>query len=164
MSPVAEGLAASGAQVTIGHRADNIGDADVVLVSSAVPEQNVELVAARERGIPVRKRAEFLGQLVSEATGIAIGGTAGKTTTTGMLAWILTHAGLDPTFIVGGVIEGLGTNARSGQGPHFLIEADERRAWLQSHTWSTIIRIAIRLWPRSAKPLRISWGWYPRMA
>jgi UDP-N-acetylmuramate--alanine ligase len=125
MSPVAEALAASGATVAIGHDAANVGEADVVLVSSAVPEQNVELVAARERGIPVRKRAEFLGELMSEAVGIAVAGTAGKTTTTGMLAWVLKHAGLDPTFIVGGVIAGLGTNARSGHGPHFVIEADE---------------------------------------
>jgi UDP-N-acetylmuramate--alanine ligase len=125
MSPVAEALVASGAGVTIGHKAANVADADAVLVSSAVPEQNVELVVARERGIPVLKRAEFLGQLMSEAVGIAVAGTAGKTTTTGMLAWILVHAGLDPTFIVGGVIEGLGTNAHSGHGPHFVIEADE---------------------------------------
>ena len=125
MSPVAEALVASGVGVTIGHKAANITDADAVLVSSAVPEQNVELVVAQERGIPVLKRAEFLGELMSEAVGIAVAGTAGKTTTTGMLAWILVHAGLDPTFIVGGVIEGLGTNAHSGHGPHFVIEADE---------------------------------------
>jgi len=125
MSSVAEALVASGASVVIGHKAANVGDADIVLVSSAVPEQNVELSAARERGIPVRKRAEFLGQLMLGAVGIAIAGTAGKTTTTGMLSWILVHAGLDPTFIVGGVIGGLGTNAHSGHGPHFVIEADE---------------------------------------
>lgn len=125
MSPVAEELVGAGVTVAIGHDAGHIGNADVVLVSSAVPEQNVELVAARQRGIPVLKRAEFLGELMSEAVGIAIAGTAGKTTTTGMLTWILTHAGLDPTFVVGGVIERLGTNARSGRGPHFVIEADE---------------------------------------
>lgn len=125
LSPVAEALAASGAEVTIGHRADNIGDAEIVLVSSAVPEGNVELVAARERGIPVLKRSEFLARLMAGTMGIAIAGTAGKTTTTGMLAWILAQGGFDPSFIVGGVIEGLGTNARSGHGPHFVIEADE---------------------------------------
>jgi UDP-N-acetylmuramate--alanine ligase len=125
LSPVAEALAASGAEVTIGHRARNVGDAEMVLVSSAVPKDNVELVAARERGIPVLKRDEFLAQLMAGTMGIAIAGTAGKTTTTGMLAWILVQGGLDPSFIVGGVIEGLGTNAQAGHGPHFVIEADE---------------------------------------
>ncbi|MFL7810989.1 MAG: UDP-N-acetylmuramate--L-alanine ligase, partial [Anaerolineae bacterium] len=125
LSPVAEALAASGATVMIGHQAENIGDAETLLVSSAVPEDNVEVVAARKRGIPVLKRDEFLSQLMAGTMGIAIAGTAGKTTTAGMLAWILVQGGLDPSFIVGGVIEGLGTNAQSGHGPHFVIEADE---------------------------------------
>jgi len=125
LSPVAKALAASGATVMIGHQAENIGDAEIVLVSSAVPEDNVELVAARERGTPVLKRAEFLARLMAGTMGVAIAGTAGKTTTAGMLAWILVQGGLDPSFIVGGVIEGLGTNAQSGHGPHFVIEADE---------------------------------------
>jgi len=125
LSPVAEALAASGATVMIGHQAENIGDAEIVLASSAVPEDNVELVAARGRGTPVLKRAEFLAQLMAGTMGVAIAGTAGKTTTAGMLAWILVQGGLDPSFIVGGVIEGLGTNAQSGHGPHFVIEADE---------------------------------------
>jgi UDP-N-acetylmuramate--alanine ligase len=125
LSPVAEALAASGARVMIGHQAEYIGDAEMVLASSAVPEDNVELAAARERGIPVFRRNAFMARLMTGTMSIAIAGTAGKTTTTGMLAWILVHGGLDPSFIVGGVIEGLGTNAKSGHGPHFVVEADE---------------------------------------
>ena len=125
MSPVAQALSDSGARIAIGHTAANVEQADLLLVSSAVPESNVEVAAARAQGIPVYKRADFLGQMMSGKIGIAVAGTAGKTTTTGMLIWILDQAGLDPTFIVGGVLDGLGTNARAGQGPHFCIEADE---------------------------------------
>jgi len=125
MSPVAQALSDSGARIAIGHDEANVEQADLLLVSSAVPETNVEVAAARARGIPVYKRADFLGQMMSGKTGIAVAGTAGKTTTTGMLIWILDQAGLDPTFIVGGVLGGLGTNARAGKGPHFCIEADE---------------------------------------
>ena len=125
LSPVAEALAASGATLSVGHDAANVGDVDAVLVSSAIPESNVELVEAKRRGIPVFKRAEFLGQLMSGMSGIAIAGTAGKTTTTSMLVWILTEAGLDPTFVVGGVIDGLDTNAHAGRGTCWVIEADE---------------------------------------
>jgi UDP-N-acetylmuramate--alanine ligase len=125
LSPVAEALAASGAMLSVGHDAANVGDVDAVLVSSAVPESNVELVEARRQGIPVFKRAAFLGQLMSGMVGIAIAGTAGKTTTTSMLVWILIEAGRDPTYIVGGVIDGLGTNAHAGRGTCLVIEADE---------------------------------------
>jgi UDP-N-acetylmuramate--alanine ligase len=125
LSPVAQALAESGATVFCGHDAAHVGNADAVLVSSAIPENNPEVMEARRRGIPVFKRAEYLGQLMAGKTGIAIAGTHGKTTTTSMVAWILTEAGLDPTFIVGGVIQLLGTNARAGKGPHFVIEADE---------------------------------------
>jgi len=125
LSPVAEALVASGATVYVGHDASHIGHADLVLVSSAVPVTNPELVEARRRAIPVLKRAEFLGRLMAGKIGVAVAGTHGKTTTTGMIAWILAQAGLDPTFIVGGVIRSLQTNARAGQGPHLVIEADE---------------------------------------
>jgi UDP-N-acetylmuramate--alanine ligase len=125
LSPVAKALEASGAVVFCGHDASHVGDVDVVLVSSAVPEDNPEVVEARRRGIPVRKRSEFLGQLMSGKVGIAVAGTHGKTTTTAMVAWILVQAGADPTFLVGGVVQSLGTNARAGKGVHFCIEADE---------------------------------------
>ncbi|MBN1640573.1 MAG: UDP-N-acetylmuramate--L-alanine ligase [Anaerolineae bacterium] len=125
MSPVAQALAEAGATVSVGHDAAHVGQVDMLLVSSAVPEDNVEVLAARQRGIPVFKRAGFLGRLMTDAIGIAVAGTAGKTTTTAMLVWILTQAGLDPTFIVGGVIGALHTNAHAGRGPHFVVEADE---------------------------------------
>ena len=125
LSPVAEALAASGATVHVGHDASHIGHADVVLISSAVPGTNPEVVEARRRAIPVLRRAEFLGKLMEGKIGVAVAGTHGKTTTTSMIAWILVQAGLDPTFIVGGVIQSLQTNARAGRGPHFVIEADE---------------------------------------
>ncbi len=125
LSLVAETLANSGAVVFTGHDASNLGDADTVLVSSAIPDDNLEVVEARRRGLPVFKRAEFLGHLTADKTGIAVAGTHGKTTTTSMIVWILTQADLDPTFIVGGVIQSLGTNARAGRGSHFVIEADE---------------------------------------
>jgi len=125
LSPVAKALQASGAVVFSGHDASHLGNADVVLVSSAVPEGNPEVVEAIRRGIPVLKRDEFLGRFMVGKTGIAVAGTHGKTTTTSMIVWILTHAGLDPTFIVGGVIRSLDANAHAGQGDHFVIEADE---------------------------------------
>jgi UDP-N-acetylmuramate--alanine ligase len=100
-----------------------------VLISSAIPDDNPEVVEAARLGIPVYRRSEFLGrpmaQIIGETVCIAVAGTHGKTTTTSMIAWILSCAGEDPTFIVGGVIRSLGTNARAGSGPHFVIEADE---------------------------------------
>jgi UDP-N-acetylmuramate--alanine ligase len=125
LSPVAEALARDGARVFIGHRAENVAGAELVVVSSAVPASNVEVLAARAAGIPVLKRPEFLGQMMDGRLGVAIAGTHGKTTTTAMTASILLEAGCDPTFIVGGVIAGLGTNARVGDGLLFVIEADE---------------------------------------
>ena len=125
LSPVAEALARDGARVFVGHRAENVAGADVVVVSSAVRASNVEVLAARTAGIPVLKRPEFLGQMMDGRLGVAVAGSHGKTTTTAMVASILLEAGCDPTFIVGGVMAGLGTNARAGQGPHFVIEADE---------------------------------------
>lgn len=129
-SAVAQALAQAGAEVHIGHDAAYLGEADMVLISSAIPASNPEVLAARERGIPVLKRSEFLGHLMGGGlrgtqTGIAVAGTHGKTTTTSMIVAILVDAGLDPTFIVGGVISSLNTNARAGSGPHFVIEADE---------------------------------------
>jgi UDP-N-acetylmuramate--alanine ligase len=117
-------LAQEGATVYVGHYAHHVVGADLVVVSSAVPPDNVERVTARQQGIPVVKRAEFLGALMQGHTAIAVAGTHGKTTTSGMLATMLLMASLDPAFIVGGQIAHLGTNARAGSGP-FVIEADE---------------------------------------
>lgn len=125
LSPTVEALAREGARVYIGHWAENVAGADVVIASSAVREDNVEVQAARAAGIPVLRRAQVLGQLMEGHIGIAVAGTHGKTTTTAMIATILWEAGLDPTFIVGGTLVGAGINARAGGGPHFVIEADE---------------------------------------
>ncbi|MFQ6100586.1 MAG: UDP-N-acetylmuramate--L-alanine ligase [Anaerolineae bacterium] len=125
LSPVAEALARDGACVFAGHRAENVADAELVIVSSAVPASNVEVLASRAAGIPVLKRPEFLGQMMNGRLGVAVAGTHGKTTTTAMVASILLEAGHDPTFIVGGVVSGLKTNGRAGEGPLFVVEADE---------------------------------------
>jgi UDP-N-acetylmuramate--alanine ligase len=125
LSRVAEALARDGVSVSAGHRAVNVQGADLVVVSSAIPASNPEVQAAKEANIPVLKRPTFLGQMMNGRTGVAVAGTHGKTTTTAMVASILLEAGLDPTFIVGGVITGLDTNARAGKGDLFVIEADE---------------------------------------
>lgn len=124
-SALTEALAAEGMIIHDGHRADWVADADLVIVSSAVPEHNPEVVAARQQGLPVLKREQLLGELAAGKTTVAVAGAHGKTTTSAMIAWILIEAGLDPTFIVGGVLQNLGTNARAGSGAHFVIEADE---------------------------------------
>ncbi len=109
-----------------GHKAENIGAAQVVVYSSAVREDNPEVVEAKERGIPVIPRAEMLAELmVLKPYAVAISGTHGKTSTTSMVATILGHAGIDPTTVVGGVVETLGSNARLGQSDWFVTEADE---------------------------------------
>ncbi len=125
LSPLAQDLQAAGARVFIGQRAENIAGADVVVRSSAVMDDNVEVQAARAAGIPVLKRADFLGQLMAGRLGIAIAGTHGKTTTTAMIAWVLHSLELDPSYIIGGVSLDLKGNAHAGQGPFFVIEADE---------------------------------------
>jgi UDP-N-acetylmuramate--alanine ligase len=124
-SPLTAALAAEGMVVHAGHRAENLGGAELVIVSSAIHDDNPEVVEARRHGLPVVKREQFLPALTAGKSTIAVAGTHGKTTTSAMIAWILLQAGLDPTFIVGGVLQNLGTNARAGAGPHFVIEADE---------------------------------------
>jgi UDP-N-acetylmuramate--alanine ligase len=118
-------LQAAGATIHIGHNAKNVIGADLVVRSSAIPDDNPEVAAARAGRIPVVKRADFLGSLMDGKTGITIAGTHGKTTTTAMLAWLFTIMEQDPTFIVGGVLTNLGVNARAGNGNTFIIEADE---------------------------------------
>ena len=113
------------ATISIGHDPANITGADLIIQSSAIPEDNPEITAAIEKGIPVLKRAEFLGSLMVGKTGVGIAGTHGKTTTSAMLAWVLTELKQDPSFILGGVSNNLGVNAHFGQGDVFVIEADE---------------------------------------
>lgn len=125
ISPYSEALEQAGARVVYGHRAENIAGADLVIVSSAVPDTNPEVVAARKAGLRVVRRNQFLGELTTGSQTIAVAGTHGKTTTTGLIAWLLDQAGLSPTFIAGGILKDFGTNARAGRGPHFVIEADE---------------------------------------
>jgi UDP-N-acetylmuramate--alanine ligase len=117
-----------GAKVKKGHAASNVKGADVIVVSTAVREDNPELRAAREQRIPVVRRAEMLAELMRFRYGIAIAGTHGKTTTTSLVAAVLAEGGLDPTFVVGGQVKAAGTHARLGTG-HFLVaEADESDA------------------------------------
>jgi UDP-N-acetylmuramate--alanine ligase len=119
-------LAALGARIrTGGHAARNIAGASVVVVSSAVRTDNPEVVEARRLRIPVIPRAEMLGELMRGKIGVAVAGTHGKTTTTSMLATILTAAGLDPTLVIGGKVDSLGGNAKLGQGQFVVAEADE---------------------------------------
>jgi UDP-N-acetylmuramate--alanine ligase len=118
-------LQAAGVQIHIGHDAANIRGADWVVRSSAVPDENVEVQAARDAGIPVYRRADFLGEFMAKKTGIAVAGTHGKTTTTAMISFALAQMNQDPTFIVGGVLNNLGVNARAGSGDLFVVEADE---------------------------------------
>jgi UDP-N-acetylmuramate--alanine ligase len=125
LTPFAEDVRRAGAKVFIGHHPRNIAEADWVVRSSAVTEDNPEVQAAKRAGIPVYKRADFLGRLMENRTGIAIAGTHGKTTTTAMTAWVLSRLGRDPSFIVGGVMNNFGVNARAGRSKLFVIEADE---------------------------------------
>ncbi len=124
-SPLAQAVEQAGARLFIGHRAENITGADQVVRSSAIPDHNVEVQAARQAGIPVLKRVDFLGQMLAGRRVIAVAGSHGKTTTTAMIAWMLTALGQQPGFIVGSVVANLGVNARAGQSPLFVIEADE---------------------------------------
>jgi len=118
-------LERAGCRVTVGHAAENVGEADVVVISSAVKPDNPEVVAARQAGVPVVPRATMLNELMRMKYGIAIAGSHGKTTTTSMVATIMAEAHLDPTVVIGGKLGSLGTNARLGEGDFLVAEADE---------------------------------------
>ncbi len=118
-------LREKGIEVFVGHKAENIGDAEVVVVSTAIKKNNPELIAAREKLLPIVRRAEMLAELMRFRHAVAIGGTHGKTTTTSMVAALLDAGHLDPTVINGGIINAYGTNARMGDGDWMVVEADE---------------------------------------
>lgn len=118
-------LQQAGASVTFTHQAENVQDADIVVRSSAVGDDNVEVQAARLAGIPVLKRSEYLGQLLANHRTIAVAGSHGKTTTTAMIAWMMAELGMDPSYIIGSTSVNLGSNAHAGSGEFFVIEADE---------------------------------------
>jgi UDP-N-acetylmuramate--alanine ligase len=127
-SPTTQRLQALGVKVVIGHDAALVKGADVVVISSAVAEANPEVAAAHTARIPVIPRAEMLGELMRLQRGIAIAGTHGKTTTTSLVASCLAEGGLDPTFVIGGRLNSVGTNARLGSGEYLVAEADESDA------------------------------------
>ena len=122
---VTERLVRMGAVITVGHAEENIKNADVVVISSAVKPTNPEVLEAKKQGIPVIARAEMLAEIMRGKTGIGIAGTHGKTTTTSMVAQILIAADLDPTVVVGGKVEAIGSNAKAGGGDAVVVEADE---------------------------------------
>ncbi|HEX9932164.1 MAG TPA: UDP-N-acetylmuramate--L-alanine ligase [Allosphingosinicella sp.] len=122
---VVEGLRKAGIPVMIGHHADNLGDAAVVVVSTAIRKENPELVCAYERRIPVVRRAEMLAELMRLKNTVAVAGTHGKTTTTSMIAALMDAGGIDPTVINGGIINAYGSNARLGSSDWMVVEADE---------------------------------------
>ncbi len=127
-SAMTERLIKVGAEVFIGHHENNVKDADVVVVSSAIDERNPEIAAAKAARIPVVRRAEMLAELMRYRHGIAIAGTHGKTTTTSLIASIFAEAGLDPTFVIGGLLNSAGTNAKLGSSHYLVAEADESDA------------------------------------
>ncbi|MGL5036589.1 MAG: UDP-N-acetylmuramate--L-alanine ligase, partial [Aeromonas sp.] len=125
---VTERLASLGAHIFVGHRAEHVSEASVVVVSTAIKQDNPELLAARELRIPVVRRAEMLAELMRFRHGIAIAGTHGKTTTTSLVASIYAEADRDPTFVIGGLLNSAGTNARLGSSRYLIAEADESDA------------------------------------
>ena len=124
-SAVTDRLGTLGVRICLGHDAANLGDADVVVVSSAVAADNVEVGEAARRGVPVIARADMLAELMRVRIGIAVAGAHGKTTTTSMVALVLERAGLDPTAVIGGRVSAFGSNARLGRGEYMVVEADE---------------------------------------
>ena len=136
--PALDRLRSFGVVCHVGHRAEQVEGAHVVVYSSAVPQDNPELVEARERGIPVISRGEMLAELMRLKRGIAITGSHGKTSTSSLVAEVLHAGGLDPTAVVGGRLLSFGSNARLGAGPHMVAEADESDGSFQrlAPTWA----------------------------
>ncbi|OUS31054.1 UDP-N-acetylmuramate--L-alanine ligase [Thalassotalea sp. 42_200_T64] len=128
VNPVVNRLTKLGAKITIGHKAENVQNASVIVVSTAINKKNVELLTAQQQRIPVVRRAEMLAELMRFRHGIAIAGTHGKTTTTSLIASIMAEGELDPTFVIGGLLNSAGTNARLGKSRYLVAEADESDA------------------------------------
>lgn len=122
---ITQRLKGLGCRIFIGHEEQHLDECDLVIISSAVKQDNPEIVAAKQKGIPVIPRAEMLAELMRLKYGIAIAGAHGKTTTTSMIATILAHGGIDPTVVIGGRLDSLGSNAKLGQGDFLVAEADE---------------------------------------
>ena len=114
-----------GAEIHIGHKEENIDNPDLVVISNAIPEDNVELHKARQKGIPILQRAEMIAELMKDKYGVAISGTHGKTTTTAMVSLVFEHGKLDPTIMVGGEIDNIDGNVKTGNGDYLITEADE---------------------------------------
>ncbi len=127
-SPMTQRLSGLGISVYKGHAAENIEDANVVVVSSAIDENNPEIIAARESNIPVVPRAEMLAEIMRFSNGIAVAGTHGKTTTTSLVTSVLAEGGLDPTFVIGGKLNSTACNSKLGTGEYLVAEADESDA------------------------------------
>ena len=127
-SQTTDRLTGLGIDIKIGHRAEQVREADVVVTSSAITEDNVEVIAAHARGVPVVRRAEMLGELMRYRHSIAVAGTHGKTTATSLIASVFAQASLDPTFIIGGLLNSAGSNARLGASRYMIAEADESDA------------------------------------
>ncbi|MAS81096.1 MAG: UDP-N-acetylmuramate--L-alanine ligase, partial [Legionellales bacterium] len=124
-STITKRLKSLGIQISIGHSAKNIKETDVVVITSVIDENNEEICEARKNRIPIVGRAEMLAELMRFSPGIAIAGTHGKTTTTSLVASVLAEGGLDPTYIIGGLLNSSGSHARLGSGKYIVAEADE---------------------------------------
>ena len=133
-SPMTEKLAAMGIDLRMGHAAENVGDAELVVFTSAAHGDNPEIAEAQRRGIPAIKRAEMVARLMQGRYSIAVAGTHGKTTTSGLIAHMLVEAKLEPTYLIGGEVRSLGTNARPGKGRYIVVEADEYDRAFLSYT------------------------------
>jgi UDP-N-acetylmuramate--alanine ligase len=138
--PQLAALRALGGTIYMTHEPSNLDGVDTVVYSTAIPQDHLELVEARKRGLRVLHRAEALAATMTGRRAIAIAGTHGKTTTTSMLTVILQHAGLDPSFVIGGEISEVGSNAHHGSGEHFVVEADEHdRSFLMYHPYIALV-------------------------
>jgi UDP-N-acetylmuramate--alanine ligase len=139
-SEITRRLEESGMTVYIGHRSENVAGAELVIRSSAIRDDNVEVQAARKAGIPVLKRADFLAYLTDQQRPIAVAGTHGKTTTTALITWLMNQLGRDPSYVIGSVARNLGKSAHAGKGEYFVIEADEYdRMFLGLKPWIAIV-------------------------
>lgn len=135
-----EKLAAKGAKIYIGHTAEQVHGADLVVYSTALSKDNVERVEAEQLNIPVLHRSQMLARLLNARKGVAVAGAHGKTTTSSMIALVMEECGVDPTYIIGGEIMNVGTNAKAGQGDYVVAEADESDgSFLQYHPWLGVV-------------------------